>query len=105
MTREGYGRAYERGYDLTVRFLLSREVQRISADDVAQSGWAKGWDRLSQLRNDRMVVTWVSTIALNSYRRLAHREPLKQPLLDQHLTVGIDLAAIDMAHVLKLCRP
>ncbi len=70
MTREGYGQAYQKGFSLTVRFLLSRGVQRDAADEAAQAAWVKGWERLEQLRNESSVTTWVNTIALNVYRRL-----------------------------------
>ena len=106
MTREGYGQAYQRGFDLTVRFLLSRGVHRDNANEVAQAAWVRGWERLGQLRNESLVVTWVNTIALNVYRSLIRREPVNQTLLEpQDKTVGIDLAAIDIARVLTFCRP
>jgi DNA-directed RNA polymerase specialized sigma24 family protein len=106
MTRDGYGQAYQRGYDLTVRFLLSRGVQRDSASEVAQAAWVRGWERLSQLHDEALVVTWVNTIALNVYRSLLRREPLKLTAMDlRDKTVAIDLAAIDMARVLQFCRP
>lgn len=55
-----------------------------------------------------MVLTWVNTIALNIYRRTLQRERLLQPLPDlysQHSQLAIDMAAIDVACVLKSCRP
>lgn len=106
MSRESYGQAYQRGFDLTVRFLLSRGVQRDNAQDVAQAAWVRGWERLNQLRNEALVVTWVNTIALNVYRSLIRREPLKYvlpKLCDK--TTAINVAAIDVARVLKFCRP
>jgi RNA polymerase sigma factor (sigma-70 family) len=106
MTRDGYGQAYQRGFELTVRFLVSRGVQRDNANEVAQAAWVKGWERLGQLRNESLVVTWVNTIALNVYRSLIRREPFNQTLLELHdKTVRIDLAAIDIARVLTFCRP
>jgi len=106
MTSEGYGLAYARGFDLTVRFLLSRGVQRDHATEVAQAAWVRGWERLSQLRNESVVVTWVNTIALNVYRTWLRRE-LRNPetveLADK--TGGVDLAAIDVAKILEFCSP
>ncbi len=106
MNRESYGQAYQRGFDLTVRFLLSRGVQRDSAQEVAQTAWVRGWERLNQLRNEALVVTWVNTIALNVYRSLIRREPRKEvlPKLSDK-TTAINIAAIDVARVLKFCRP
>ena len=74
MTKEGYGQAYQRGFELTVRFLLSRGVQRDNAREVAQAAWVRAWERLSQLRDDNLVVTWVNTIALNVYRGLIRKD-------------------------------
>lgn len=106
MTVEEYGQAYQRGFDLTVRFLLSRGAWRDIADEAAQAAWVRGWERLGQLRNQSLVVTWVNSIALNVYRSLLRKEPLKQALGKScEKTVAIDLAAIDVARILKFCRP
>jgi len=106
MTREGYGEAYKKGFDLTVRFLLSRGAWRDHAREVAQAAWARGWERLDQLRNESLVLTWVNTIALNLHRGLLRREPLNQVLAEiSDCTDGLNLAAIDVAQVFRLCRP
>jgi DNA-directed RNA polymerase specialized sigma24 family protein len=106
MTGEEYGKAYQRGFDLTVRFLLSRGAWRDLADEAAQTAWVRGWERLGQLRNEDLAVTWVNSIALNVYRSLMRREPFnlaqRRP---SEKTVAIDLAAIDVAQILKFCRP
>jgi DNA-directed RNA polymerase specialized sigma24 family protein len=106
MTTDGYGKAYQRGFEVTVRFLLSRGLQRDTASEVAQAAWVRGWERLNQLHDETLVVAWVNTIALNVYRRVLRREPLN--LAPSKLRDGIaviDLAAIDMARVLGFCRP
>jgi RNA polymerase sigma factor (sigma-70 family) len=106
MTREGYGEAYQRGFNLTVRFLVSRGAWRDHASEIAQAAWARGWERLDQLRNEALVLTWVNTIALNLHRGLLRREPLNQVLLEvSDSTEGVNLAAIDVAQVFRLCRP
>ncbi len=109
MTRDGYGQAYQRGFDVTVRFLLSRGVRRDSAREVAQAAWVRAWERLSQLRDDSLVVTWVNTIALNVYRGLIRKELLNRSLVElrdqRDRTVTINMAAIDVARVLRICRP
>jgi RNA polymerase sigma factor (sigma-70 family) len=106
MTDEEYGKAYQKGFDLTVRFLLSRGPWRDLADEAAQTAWVKGWERLGQLRNEDLVVTWVNSIPLNVYRSLMRREPFKlaRPRSSEK-TVAINLAAIDVAQILKFCRP
>jgi DNA-directed RNA polymerase specialized sigma24 family protein len=105
MTRDGYGLAYQRGFDLTVRFLLSRGAQREYAMEVAQGAWVRGWERLHQLRDDSTVITWVNTIALNAYRRVMRREAPSQELPEIVSPHGIDMAAIDVHRILNYCRP
>jgi DNA-directed RNA polymerase specialized sigma24 family protein len=106
MTSDGYGKAYQRGFDLTVRLLLSRGVQRDDAEEVAQAAWAKGWERLSQLRKESFVVIWVNTIALNVHRSGLRRKRLSLAAQElRHKTTAIDLAAIDVAQILRFCRP
>ena len=105
MTRDQYGQAYQRGYNLTVRLLLSRGAQRDRAREVAQAAWARGWERLTQLRNDHLVTTWVNTIALNVYRSVLRSEPCYQELPELSTKANVDLAAIDVARILQICRP
>jgi len=107
MTREAYGEIYQEGKERTIRFLLSRGVASILAADIAQSAWLRGWERLSQLRDERMVVTWVNTIALNLYRHAVRKEPFQQVIQESlHAkTTFLNLAAIDVAKALHLCRP
>jgi DNA-directed RNA polymerase specialized sigma24 family protein len=105
MTRDRYGLAYSKGFDLTVRFLLSRGAQREYAMEVAQGAWVRGWERLHQLRDEATVVTWVNTIALNAYRRVMRREAPAQELPEIVSPHGINLAAIDVHRILGQCRP
>ena len=106
MTREEYGQAYERGFDLTVRFLLSRGAYpNDRAADIAQAAWTRGWEKRSQLRNSLLVVTWVNTIALNTFRRWLRREKVFQILSEMKGETEIDTAAIDVGRILKHCRP
>jgi DNA-directed RNA polymerase specialized sigma24 family protein len=105
MTQEGYGQAYQRGFDLTFRFLQARGVPRESAREASQAAWAKGWERLGQLRNEDLVITWVNTIALNVYRRGRRHETSWRVLRDVGTRPKINLAAIDMARILKICCP
>ena len=105
MTREAYGQAYQRGFDLTIRFLISRGVPRDLARDVAQAAWVKGWERLAQLRHDSMVTTWVNAIALNVHRSVLRSEKAYQGLPDYYSRVELNLAAIDLKRILKFCAP
>ncbi len=110
MNRETYGKAYQLGFENTVRFLLSRGASWEGATETAQAAWARGWERVQQLRDEELVVRWVNTIALNTYRGLVRKElPLESsleylPKRTVHVA-KINLAAIDVARILKTCRP
>lgn len=106
MTRELYGQAYEESLDHTVRFLLSRGARRDTAPDIAQTAWLRGWERLDQLRDDRFLVTWVNSIALNHFRKLIRREGRNEPLRDRpNPKSAVNWAAIDVSRILASCRP
>jgi DNA-directed RNA polymerase specialized sigma24 family protein len=106
MTREEYGDIYQTGRDRTIRFLLSRGAAPGLAPDIAQSAWLRGWERLSQLRDPQMIVTWINSIALNQYRRVIRSERVHQQLQPAvHGNACLDLAAIDVARILTACRP
>src|SRR6202165_5535152 len=104
MTREEDGAAYQKGYNLTVRFLISRGLSYNSAQETAQAAWAKGWERLGQLRDSNMVLTWMNSIALNIHRSFIRREPLLQTLPELSTPPKINLAAIDVRRILKCCK-
>lgn len=104
MTQEEFGLAYQRGFKMTVRFLVSRGLSFDSAQETAQAAWAKGWERLSQLRDQSMVLTWMNSIALNMHRSLMRREPLLMTLPELATSPKVNLAAIDVRRVLKICK-
>jgi len=104
MTREEYGSAYKKGYGLTVRFLVSRGLSYDTAQETAQAAWAKGWERLGQLRNSSMVLTWMNSIALNIHRSYIRREPMLQALPELSTPPKVNLAAIDVRRMLKCCK-
>jgi len=105
MTQEGYGQAFQSGFGKTVRLLRSRGASPDKAEDAAQAAWLRGWERLHQLRDENMVVSWVNTIAINVHRRTSQHEARYESLPELCGQAGIDLAAIDAARILTLCRP
>jgi len=105
MTRSDYGRAYEQGFEPTVRFLVSKGIPRDSAEETAQAAWTRGWERIDQLRDEDSVKTWVTAIALNMYRRNTHIDRRKEPLLDRAVNTDPGAAAIELASVLDSCCP
>jgi DNA-directed RNA polymerase specialized sigma24 family protein len=108
MTRTQFGDAYKIGLRRTIAFLLSRGVPRDAVADVAQSAWMRGWERLQQLRDDRMILPWICTIALNQYRQIARTRSLEEEWKPAHadlLTTALNCAAIDIAGILRCCEP
>ncbi|MEO8026754.1 MAG: hypothetical protein ABI823_09775 [Bryobacteraceae bacterium] len=105
MTSEGYGDAFRRGFGYTIRYLQARGASRDRAEEVAQAAWSKGWERLTQLRNDDRVAFWVNTIALNEFRRGMRRDSSAAPLEDVCGQIGVDSSPIDAATILKRCHP
>ncbi len=105
MTKEGYGLAYRQGFVRTVRLLRSRGASMDSAEDFAQAAWLQGWQKLDQLRDPGMIVSWVNAIAINYHRRGCRQEARYQALPDLCGRIGIDLAPIETAKILKFCRP
>lgn len=103
MTRDEYGRAYQSGFRLTVHFLSSRGIFGEDAGEAAQAAWARGWERLEQLRNSTMVVNWVNSIALNLYRSYLRRTPF-EALGDLAVPPRDDFASIDSRKILRLCN-
>jgi DNA-directed RNA polymerase specialized sigma24 family protein len=104
MTCEEYGNAYKRGYNLTVRFLVSRGLTYDGAQETAQAAWVKGWERLGQLRDANMVLTWMNSIALNIHRSCVRREPFLQTLPELATPPKVNLAAIDVGRILQTCK-
>jgi RNA polymerase sigma factor (sigma-70 family) len=104
MTREEYGAAYRKGYNMTIRFLVSRGLSYDSAQETAQAAWVKGWERLGQLRDPNMVLTWMNSIALNIHRSCMRREPFLQTLPELSTPPKVNLAAIDVRRILKTCK-
>ena len=105
MTQEAFGQAYYAGFRKTVGLLRSRGASSDGAEDVAQAAWLRGWQKREQLRDDRLVVTWVNTIALNFHRRKIKSEARFEALSDFCGQNGIDLAPLQATQILKFCRP
>ena len=105
MTQDGYGQAYQRGFTRTVRLLRSRGAPMDYAEDVAQAAWLRGWQKLDQLRDEGMIVSWVNAIAINYHRRGSQIEARYEALPELCGHMGINVAVLDAAKILNLCRP
>jgi RNA polymerase sigma factor (sigma-70 family) len=104
MTREQFSLAYDNGYRLTVRFLVSRGLSGENAEEAAQAAWAKGWEHRNNLRNPKRVVSWVNTIALNLFRNWFRRRESPEDLPEIPITPRIDPRAIDLHRTLETCE-
>lgn len=108
MTDTHFSNAYETGMRRTIAFLISRGISCDDAQEVAQAAWVRGWERLRQLRNDAMLLTWVNTIALNNYRRaLRTRGRCEEWKLthDDAAVTMLNWAKIDITRILQACKP
>jgi DNA-directed RNA polymerase specialized sigma24 family protein len=65
MTRKEYGDAYTAAFQTTKRLLQRRGAFNDLAEEVAQAAWVHGWERLHQLRDSGVVVSWVAAIAIH----------------------------------------
>lgn len=104
MTAEEYSSAYQRGFNLAVRFFLSRGVSYDDAVESVQAAWAKGWERREQLRDSNCITAWIISIARN----------LRNTTLKQHLresaagepwpsSRAYDVLALDAKEILDRC--
>jgi len=109
MTRQEFGNTYEKdGYQRTVRFLQKRGVGQDQAGEIAQTAWTKGWERLSQLRDDQLVIEWVNTSALRllltSFRQPRLVE-LSEMTHEYAIEPPVDLSAIEVRRALGEMKP
>jgi RNA polymerase sigma-70 factor, ECF subfamily len=104
MTRTEYGDAYQGGFPVTIRFLLSRGVPGDRAEEAAQAAWTKGWERRRQLRDPKRIVTWVNTIALNQFRNWLRKQRRSEELPELAISPGTNARAIDLQRSLRVCR-
>ena len=105
MTHEYFSTAYQKGFQLTLRFLLSRGISHEIALETAQAAWVKGWEKREQLQHPELLLTWTNTIALNIYRSLLRRESPSEPLPETESSVSLNVAAIDVERMLTYCKP
>jgi DNA-directed RNA polymerase specialized sigma24 family protein len=107
ITASDFGEAYMHGFPRTVRFLVAKGAISDHASEAAQAAWARGWECLRQLRDDRLLLTWVNSIAINVYRRSQQKDKHLAPLVDVSVpgTPAFSLATIDLGRALQVCRP
>jgi len=103
--REEYGRAYQKGYPATVRFLASRGLPTETAHELAQAAWVRGWQYRDQLRDTALLLTWVNSIALNLQKRFLRNEQRFLAISEAPFVPSIEHFSLDVAQVLGECKP
>ena len=104
MTRDEFGAAYQRSFRQTVGYLLARGLCADAAQEIAQAAWARGWERLAQLRDSRTLLMWLNRVALNLYRTALRDEPSFEELTPAEPGPDLNVAAIEAAAILRKCK-
>lgn len=106
MTAEEYADAYKRGFNLAVRFWISRGVPYDDAVESVQAAWAKGWERRDQLRQTSSVLPWIISIAGNMRKTLLRQQQREVTTPELSATnPGASATAIDARRVLERSKP
>lgn len=105
MTPNDFAQAYQSGFPSTVRFLLSTGVPADKADDVAQAGWTRGWERRTQLEERKKIVSWINTISLNLFRKHLKKQRPTEELTDVPTHPRVNATTIDIRKGLSQCSP
>lgn len=103
MTSAAFGEAYDSGFMKTVRSVVRAGVPADIAEEIAQSAWVHGWERISQLRDELALLYWVRTIAINSYRRYYHVQKRYQGIFDMAAVELPNTDSLDLDLLLEQC--
>lgn len=104
MSGEEYASAFECGYLLTFRFLVSRGAPTDAAEEIAQAAWAKGWELRRQLQNPTRVGIWVNSIAKNMFRNHFRSSQRVEALSDTAGSRTTELDTLEVDGILSKCR-
>lgn len=105
MTRDEYETAYANSFETTVRRLMARRWSFDDAWDIAQAAWAKGWERLSQLRGEGCVAAWVMRIATRiACDRIAKAERMPELPLEDDGTSFCEMNLTDWLDLMRVIR-
>jgi RNA polymerase sigma-70 factor (ECF subfamily) len=109
ITAESYGQRFaDGGYKKTVRHLLALGANWDFAHEIAEAAWTRGWERMSLLRDEKLLQAWVNRIARNLMISALRRDWRMTPLEPAHeveSVAEIDTSAIDANLLLKGCAP
>jgi RNA polymerase sigma-70 factor (ECF subfamily) len=101
--------AYEKGFLTSVAVLRRRGANPDLAEELAQAAWARAWERLPTLRDERRIQAWVGSIAHNLFRdyRRDHSSRRMTSLTsaagEPKLPPVVNEAAIDLERALRRC--
>lgn len=102
MKRSDYAMAYQSGYAVTRRFLMSRGAAPPEAEEIAQAAWARGWEHRDQLRDPELVGYWVNSIANNLFRA-RFRGKTSTTLEGVEARYQLNLEEIEVRRMLERC--
>jgi len=105
MTRDQYANAYDGGFAMTTKFLVSRGINIESAEEAAQAAWVKGWEHRDKLRDPERVLSWVNTIALNVFRNWFRRRETGELSVETPVPPHASPQLIDVGRALAKCAP
>jgi RNA polymerase sigma-70 factor (ECF subfamily) len=105
MTRDQYASAYDNGFAMTTKFLVSRGINVETAEEAAQAAWVKGWEHRDKLRDPKKVLSWVNTIALNVFRNWLRRRETGQLSVEVPIPPHASAQLIDVGSALAKCAP
>jgi RNA polymerase sigma factor (sigma-70 family) len=104
VTATQFGTAYTEGFDHTIRFLASKGLPEAEARETAQAAWARGFERRHQLRDPKMVLTWINSIAFNLFRNEFRRNARHSELPDvPDRRPQLSISRLDAKSVLSQC--
>ena len=104
MTQEDFGKAFRQGYNITLRFLLSRGARTDAAEEIAQAAWAKGWECRGQLQRPHMIGAWVNSIAKNMLKNRMRAEQRLQCLNEATRSGSQPRHHLDVDRILSRCE-
>jgi RNA polymerase sigma factor (sigma-70 family) len=98
-----FAEAYILGGQLTVRFLRYRGASEDTAQEISQAAWVKGWERLEQLREPEMIVSWVNSIAKNLWTDSMRDQQKYQRVNEDSRLVTPSIASLELNRILAAC--
>jgi RNA polymerase sigma factor (sigma-70 family) len=95
-----FGQAYRNGFQKTVATVRQFGAKDGEAEEIAQAAWARGWERLGQLKDANSVTSWVNRIAVREFWDHLTRGRRFSPLLaadvEPKIMPSVNLAALDV---------